>query len=167
MASTQAKAYRRAKALDSLNRTVRRFSKLYDIDIPDVAAPNLRDPEMGRIAMIEGMDTMLKAILKKADPTPEAEEERLREREERKLFGGRPDLTTETDERVAEVSRSLEAGEAVPAATPPAATSADPEATDTTEEANPVTGAASNAGSGVTAKKPGSQSAAGGKKLSK
>lgn len=182
MASTEAKAQRRAHAIARLDRAVRRFGKLYDIEVPDVTGQRTpRDPELARIEMIEGMADMLNAILRKADPTPEAEEEaaerdarlqaereaekvareaeRERAREERTLFGGRPDLTTETDERVAEVSEALESGEAVPAA--PLAGDSNADTTTTTEDTEMPKNATVDGG----ARKPGNPPA--GKKLSK
>lgn len=70
MASLAAKAGRKAKALNELDRLSTLIAKKYKIEVPELR-PTSRDPELARILRVEAINDLLGKVL---GEEPEAEE---------------------------------------------------------------------------------------------
>lgn len=62
MASTEAKAKRRAEGLNSLNRLSELLAEHLGIEVPDVRTTH-RDPEFAQIMQIEAINSLLEKVL--------------------------------------------------------------------------------------------------------
>lgn len=98
MASTEAKAKRRAEALNKLSRLSELLADNLNVEVPNIR-PSHADPELARILQVEAINGLLEKVLEASGVATESNSENLGSMT-------KAELLTLADERGIEVPRS-------------------------------------------------------------